>query len=37
MTTTKGHYQLTRLVWNDKQRKMTVKGPKKIEWQILAP
>ena len=31
----KGHYQLTRLVWNDKQSKLTVKGPEKVAWRIV--
>ena len=30
-----GRYQLTRLVWNDKQGKMTVKGPTKVKWSVV--
>lgn len=31
----KGHYQLTRLVWNDKQSKLTVNRPEKVAWRIV--
>ena len=31
----KEKYQLTRLLWNDKQRKLTVKGPTKVKWSVV--